>query len=131
MKYASENCSEDDVVRNTPMMHAVVYDHVEVVRVLLEGGANVEMANAHQRTALYMAAWSGYLEVCRLLLDWGAKVDRQEKWKETPLHCAARWGYLSVVKLLVERGADDKVMNDDGWTASTLARKLWQIGWTR
>ena len=126
VKYASENCTEDDVVRNTPMMHSVFYGHVEMVRVLLEGGANVEMANDNQRTALHIAASYGNLEMCRLLLDWGAKVDPVDKWKETPLHDAARQGYLSVVKLLVERGADDKEKNDNGRTASDLAR-FWKM----
>jgi len=103
-------------------MYAARNGHVEVVRVLLEGGADTKRANANQQTALHNAAWYGYLEVCRLLLDWGAKVDTLDKWKDTPLHDAARWGHLSVVKLLVERGADVRVKNVDGYTATGMAR---------
>jgi len=88
---------------------------------LLEGGANVQRANAEQRTALHEAAWNRYLEVCRLLLDWGAKVDPLDKWKDTPLHDAARLGYLSVVKLLVETGADVRLRNNKGQTSSDVA----------
>jgi len=125
VKYASENCTGDDEFRNTPLMYAARYGHVDVVRLMLEGGADAKRANAVQRTALHMAAWSGYLEVCRLLLDCGAKVDPQDKLKETPLHDAARQGHLSVVKLLVERGADVRVKNDYGMTASKVA---WRFG---
>ena len=120
--YTSDICTTDDQYRNTPLIYAAANGHVEVVRVLLECGANVEKANAYQQTAIHGAAWYGYLEVCRLLLEWGAKLNPRDKWKATPLHDAARWGNLSVVKLLVEKGADIKVKNGNGMTASDLAR---------
>ena len=116
------SCTTDEFSRFTPLIYAAVEGHVEVVRVLLEGGADAERANANQQTALHKAAWYGHLEVCRLLLDWGAKVNPLDKWRDTPLHDAARLGHLSVVKLLVERGADVRLRNDNGQTASDMAR---------
>jgi ankyrin repeat protein len=118
----TDNCTTDDQYRYTPLIYASIFGHVEVVRVLLEGGVNVEKANANQWTALHSAACYGYLEVCRLLLDWGAKVDPVNRWKDTPLHCAARFGHLSGVKLLVERGADVRLKNISGQTATDAAR---------
>ena len=120
----NDTCTTDDEYRDTPLRFAAGYGHVKVVRVLLEGGANVERANANQRTALHRAACYGYLEVCRLLLDWGAKVDPLDRWRGTPLHRAARNGHLSVVKLLVERGADVRLKNNEGQTASDVARRF-------
>jgi len=102
-------------------MYADAYGHTEVVQALLEGGASVQRANANQWTALHAAVWYGHLDVCRLLLDWRAKVDPVDKWKDTPLHDAARLGHLSVVKLLVERGADVRLRNNNGQTASDVA----------
>ena len=93
----------------------------EVLRVLLEGGANIDSADVVGCTALHLAAGNGRRDMCRQLLDWGAKVDHLDWSKETPLHYAARGGHLSVVKLLVERGADVWVKNEDGWTASDMA----------
>jgi ankyrin repeat protein len=121
-KCTNENCSTDDQYRSIPLIRAAFNNNVEVVRVLLEGGANVESVNARQGTALHVAAGLGHLEVCRLLLDWGAKVDPVDKWKETPLHDAARFANLSMVKLLVERGADVRLKNDNGLTARDMAR---------
>jgi ankyrin repeat protein len=106
------------------MLYAAYFGHLEVVRVFLEGGANVERANAYRSTALHAAAESGHLDVCRLLLDWGAKVDPLDMWQNTPLHSAAFGGHLSVVKLLVDRGADVRVKNDGVGTASDVAQ-IW------
>jgi ankyrin repeat protein len=120
--YTNDNCTGDFILRDTPLIYAAIFGHVEVALVLLEGGANVESANAYRSTALHQAAWNGYLDMCRLLLDWGAKVDPLDEWRETPLHLAAWAGHLSVVKLLVERGADVRLKNDNGQTASDVAR---------
>jgi tankyrase len=122
-KCSNDNCTDDDMYGNTPLTYAAIYGHVEVVRVLLEGGANVDRAEGKGSTALHYAALYGRLDMCCLLLDWGAKVDRLNEWKNTPLHYAAENGHLSVVELLVDRGADVKVKNDIGWTASDTARK--------
>jgi ankyrin repeat protein len=120
----NDSCTTDDDKRNTPLMYAADNGHVEVVRLLLESGANAEIANTHRVTALHYGARNGSLDVCRLLLDWGATVDPVDRWKETPLHDAARKGNLSVAKLLVERGADVRVKNNNGETASDVARRL-------
>jgi ankyrin repeat protein len=122
-KYANYTCTTDDEHRDTPLTYAGAYGNVEVVRVLLEGGANVNVSNVRRNTALHNAALNGNLDVCRLLLDWGAKVDSLNMWNSTPLHFAAWKGHLSVVKLLVERGADVRLKNDVDLTASELARK--------
>jgi ankyrin repeat protein len=122
-KYSNDNCTTDDKYRNTPLIYAAWKGHVKVVRVLLEDGANVDTANAYRSTALHAAAESGHLDVCRLLLDWGAKVNRLNRWQFTPLHLAALLGHLSVVELLVERGADVSVKDEDGRTASDVARR--------
>jgi ankyrin repeat protein len=103
-------------------MYAAENGNVEMLRVLLESGADVQPGNFIQRTALHIAATNGRLEVCRLLLNWGANVDPLDWTKETPLHDAARHGHLSILKLLVEMGSDVTIKNGRGQTAGELAR---------
>jgi ankyrin repeat protein len=122
VKWANDNCTTDDNVHYTPLMFAAAKNDVDLVRVLLEGGASVESTNDYQWTPLHVAAFYGHLEVCRLLLDWGAKVDSLDVSEETPLHHAAMTGHLSVVKLLVEKGANVRIKNGKGHTASDMAR---------
>jgi ankyrin repeat protein len=95
---------------------------VEVVRALLEGGADVERCNADTHNALHGAAAIGHLEVCRLLLDYGADVNALDNMKHTPLYWAANGGDLATVKLLVARGADVTFREVDGRTARDRAR---------
>ena len=120
------NCVNDNCARQganvTPLIYAARACHLDVVRVLLEGGADVEASVFNNNTALHFAAFNGCVDVCRLLLDWGANVDSLRHRKYTPLLEAARGGHLSVVKLLVERGADVRLRNVFGRNASEEAR---------
>jgi ankyrin repeat protein len=117
-----DSCTEDDNRRDTPLIIAASYGHVEVVRLFLEGGADVQRGNIYNWNALHEAAYKGHLEVCRLLLSWGANVNSVWKEKKTVLHEAAWYGQLSVVKLLVESGADVRLKDVNGWTAADYAR---------
>jgi ankyrin repeat protein len=121
----SDRCATDDNRRDTPLILAADNGHVEVVRVLLEGGADVQRSNFRTSVALHRASSHGHLDVCRLLLDWGANVNTvggPGSQKDTALHNAAEWGHLPVVKLLVERGANVTLKNALGWTAAEEAR---------
>jgi ankyrin repeat protein len=117
------NCTTDAYWHYTPLMYAAANGDMEMVRLLLVGGASVDMANDKTWTALHVAAWFGHLDVCRLLLDWGANVNVVNEWNNTPLYWAAWAGKLDVVKFLVERGADVRLKNIDGETASEKARR--------
>ncbi|KDR12829.1 Ankyrin repeat domain-containing protein 17 [Zootermopsis nevadensis] len=106
------NVRDDSVHHFTPLITAAMNDYVEVARVLLEAGANLEdTASSSGNTALHQGSSAGRLRICRLFLDKGAKLDAMNFGMNTPLHLAAVNGHLSVVKLLVERGADVHLKN--------------------
>ena len=52
-----------------------VTGHLEMVKFLLEAGADQEHKTDEMHTALMEASMDGHVEVARLLLDSGAQVD--------------------------------------------------------
>lgn len=63
----------DNVKGYTPLHLAAQGGHLEVVRALLERGANLEARNEHRDTPLILAARGGHMEVVRFLLERGAR----------------------------------------------------------
>jgi ankyrin repeat protein len=57
-----------------PVTQCVIEWHVNVVRVLLDAGANVDATGNNGRTPLYNALRVKHVEVTRLLVDRGGKV---------------------------------------------------------
>jgi len=52
--------------------------HIDVVRMLLDAGANVNACNDCRRTALMVASKNGHAEMVRMLLDAGANVNARD-----------------------------------------------------
>ena len=69
----------------TPLIAASVYGHLEVVRYLLEQGANRDKANIYGYTSLYCAAVEGYLETVKLLMVYGADLNARNNRGELPI----------------------------------------------
>jgi ankyrin repeat protein len=89
---------------STPFMYAVLYANVPTLTHLLKMGADPNMRNDANATALMWAATN--LEKTRLLLDHGADVNARSDDMRTPLMIAARRpGGAPIVKLLLDRGA--------------------------
>ena len=98
--------------------------HLEVVRFLVESGANKDQgATDDGATPLHIAAAKGRLEVVRFLVESGANKDQGTTDDgATPLHIAAAKGHLEVVRFLVESGANkDQGTTDDGATPLHIA----------
>ncbi|PVD39592.1 hypothetical protein C0Q70_02227 [Pomacea canaliculata] len=92
----------------TPLMEAASGGYVEVGRVLLDKGADVNAAPvpSSRDTALTIAADKGHYRFVELLLHRGAAVDVKNKKGNSPLWLACNGGHLDVVQLLVSAGAD-------------------------
>jgi ankyrin repeat protein len=94
----------------TPLLLASKVGASEVVKKLLDSGANPNDATTNGTTALMLAAAAGSVEAASVLLDRGADVNAVESARgETALMFASASGRTPVVDLLVRRGADPSV----------------------
>ncbi len=103
----------------TALMFAAMHGHVDVVRALLDKGADIEAKDDHIKcTALICAATNGHNPVVELLLDKGADIEaKDDKNQSTSLIWAAHEGRYQVVPTLIDRGADTKAKDIYGFTA--------------
>ena len=103
----------------SPLMMCAYCGFTELAQVLLENGAEVDLAVPEGgETALHMASVTGKLEVAKLLVEAGADVNRvtnsdrvtsmfrDRLWGETPLHLAAKSGRAAMIEYLLKAGAD-------------------------
>lgn len=76
----------------------------DMVRVLLEKGADVDNAMRHYKgaTALFAASQAGHAQVSRVLIRAGATVDKPTDQGEVPLSIASQFGHAEVVKALLD-----------------------------
>jgi ankyrin repeat protein len=89
---------------------------VEVVRALLEAGADVEAEHAGGGRPLHLAAQDGHVEVVRALTDAGVDMEAQAANGTRPLHMAALSGSADTIGALLELGVDIHAVTEDGHT---------------
>lgn len=89
---------------------------LDMVKFLLDAGADQEHKTEEMHTALMEASMDGHVEVARLLLDSGAQVTMPADSFESPLTLAACGGHVELAMLLLERGANIEEVNDEGYT---------------
>jgi len=100
----------------TPLMLAVVNNHVAAARVLLDGGALVNTRNRGGITPAMMAVINEHPEMLALLLDRGADVNAQSGTGWTALTFAAWKGDAALVRVLLGHGANPTALDKQRWT---------------
>lgn len=103
----------------SPLVVAAMEGNEELVKVLIEGGADVNFGHGR---ALFEAAGRNCEPVVRLLISHGSKVDYQDPTTGmSALHEAAQRGNASMVQLLLDNGANVKTRT---WITMTSPRRL-------
>jgi ankyrin repeat protein len=89
----------------TPLQGSVVNKSIEVGRLLLARGANVNPRNDDGGNPLHEAAGNGDIEFARLLLAHGANLNAKDDNGKTPLAIALEYKQPEMAKLLRDKGA--------------------------
>lgn len=80
----------------TPLLYAARDGNLEVARVLLAAGANIEQAEANAITPLLMALLNGQPQLADFLLEHGADVNVADFYGRTPLFAAVEYRNLDM-----------------------------------
>ena len=105
----------------TYLMVAAQYDSLDIAKLLIEKGANVNVRSPSGKTALWWAARYDHLELAELLIEKGADVNPKNMFDKVDLIGAVQHGHLEMVKLLIKKGADINAKNFYGKTALMIA----------
>jgi ankyrin repeat protein len=110
----------------TPLVFAAQYGRTDLVAILLDANADIDLPTESGRTPLFLAADADRVDSLRLLLDRGAQVNKALPTGETPLIAACRNGSEKCVSLLLAYHADANVVGERGtpliyasWSGST------------
>ena len=106
---------------DSPLIVASRLMNKEIVKLLLENGANIEHKNLDGKQAIHEAASCGSQDILEQLISRKADVDALKRADWTPLMFACVNGHLKCAAVLVEYGASCGRMNKDGWTPFHLA----------
>jgi len=108
--------------KGTALHVAALWNETEAVELLVKAGATIEARDNAGGTSLHAAAYRLSLEALAALLKHGACVNAHDDTSRTPLFWAAlkagSQGAAEVVDLLLRSGADETIIDHEGWTAA-------------
>jgi ankyrin repeat protein len=91
----------------TPLYWASRGVHIEMIKLLIEKGADVNARDKNNITALHNLASQGHKEAAELLIAKGADLNIKDNAGWIPLNYAIIYGgHREVVKLLISKGSD-------------------------
>ncbi|OLQ01194.1 putative cleavage and polyadenylation specificity factor subunit 1 [Symbiodinium microadriaticum] len=110
-----------DASLKRPLAWASYMGHIDIVNLLLEARANIELPDDRGVAPLHFGALSRRPGMVKLLLEARASADLADNRGVTALHVVALRGVVAIVKLLVEARANTELSDTDGGTALHFA----------
>ena len=109
----------------TPLHRALKNSReTDLVRLLLDHGADVHMHDICRSSTLHHAAEKGNPEIIKMILERNPEVEARDVRGTTPLQAASFTGDPDVVQLLLDHGADPHARDNRGMTALDIAGSL-------
>ena len=106
----------------TPVAKAAMRGHPQVLRLLIENKADINVFNQFGSSPLHMAVFYNHEECVSILLKSKALLNEKNDFGMTPLMLAAT-RCPAICRMLLESGADMSVKNNSGKTAFDLCNE--------
>ncbi|XP_074519553.1 caskin-2 isoform X2 [Halichoeres trimaculatus] len=101
--------------------HAALTGTTELLSLLLEAQATVDIKDINGMRPLHYAAWQGKADSVLLLLRAGAAVNSPSHDGQIPLHLSAQYGHYEVSEMLLQHQSNPCLMNKAKKTPLDLA----------
>lgn len=105
-----QSLARSSMGRDSVLIRAAQQGQLEVARLLIEAGADVNHRGFMGKSALYSAVENGRLNVAAALLEKGANAAQASVAGITPVMEAARSGNFRLIQALLDKGADVNVV---------------------
>jgi hypothetical protein len=102
----------------TALILAVRKKNPDMIRLLVDAGADLEGEDKFGWRPLHHAAFYGFAGVCQELINLGANVDAQDDKKWTAVHRAAKSVQVDAFLVLMDGGADPSIPNERNRSAA-------------
>ena len=111
----------------SPLERATHYGYTNIVKLLLEHGANINLQDNDGETALMVASVRAQVNIAKMLLERGAQVDLQNKNGWCALMWPCREGHVESARVLLEYGATVDLRNKSGNSSLIVACKWGKV----
>ena len=103
---------QDELSQDRTALHLAIYSHFsEIVRMLIDAGADLNVQDKHGDTPLHVAIMTNYPIIVQMLIDAGADLNMQAKNGRTALHLAADLREKEIVRMLINAGARKDILD--------------------
>ncbi len=91
--------NQKDAKNENYLLHiAARKGHSDIVKYLIERGADVNAKDYFQRSALHLASRLRHFDIIQFLIENGADVNAKDKFEETALQIAIEQKHFDIVK---------------------------------
>ncbi|XP_077305482.1 caskin-1 isoform X2 [Lithobates pipiens] len=122
------NVNFQDADGFSALHHAALIGNTELISLLLEAQAAVDIKDNKGMRPLHYAAWQGKKEPMKLLLKSGSAVNIPSDEGQIPLHQAAQHGHYDVSEMLLQHQSNPCIMDISGKTPLDLACEFGRVG---
>ncbi|XP_078274260.1 caskin-1 isoform X9 [Rhinoraja longicauda] len=122
------NVNYQDLDGFSALHHAALNGNTELISLLVESQALVDIKDNKAMRPLHYAAWQGKAEPMKMLLKAASSVNSQSEEGQIPLHLAAQHGHYEVSEMLLQHQSNPCIVDVAGKTPLDLACEFGRVG---